>query len=73
MEFSRTNGIFSKYNRTLIEERKNLRTQELAQAELGTMKLPNNVGKKAKGADFYNEKLEWRKNNSAKDGKYHQL
>mgnify|MGYP001803276562 CR=1 FL=1 len=54
-------GCPDRYNRTMIEERKNMRTQELAQAELGTMRLPNNTGKKAKGADFYNEKVEWKK------------
>jgi hypothetical protein len=54
-------GVPDRYNRTLIEERKLMRTQELQEAELGTMKLPNNVGKKCRGADFYNEKVEWKK------------
>ena len=53
-------GVPDRYMRSLIDERKNMRTMELEKHELSTMKLPDNKGRKAK-KDFYNEKLEWRK------------
>ena len=53
-------GVPDRYMRSLVDERKNMRTMELQEKELQTMKLPKNKGRKAK-ADFYNEKLEWRK------------
>ena len=55
-----TRGCPDRYNRTLIDERKTLRDQELGEQELSTMKLPNNAGKKAK-KEFYQEKLNWKK------------
>ena len=54
-------GVPDRYNRTLIDEKKNLRTMELEKKDLETMKLPNNKGRKARGEDFYKEKVEWKK------------
>ena len=54
-------GVPDRYMRSLIDEKKKMRTQELQQHELGTMRLPDNAGKKF-NEDFYNQKLEWRKN-----------
>ena len=51
-------GVPDRYVRSLIEERKNLRTQELDTQALETMRLPNNKGKKCKKT-FYDEKIEW--------------
>ena len=53
-------GVPDRYMRSLIDERKNMRTMELEQVQLGTMKLPDNKGKKF-NKDFYNQKVEWRK------------
>lgn len=52
-------GVPDRYNRSLVEERKTLRDQELGDVELNTMKLPNNTGRKAK-RDFYDEKVKWK-------------
>ena len=58
-------GVPDRYMRTLIEEKQNLRTQELSNKALETMKLPNYKGKKAKKT-FYDEKMEWIKKKKEK-------
>ena len=49
-----------KYKRSAVEERVTLRQKELAEQELGTMKLPDNSGKKPT-REFYDKKVEWKK------------
>ena len=53
-------GVPDRYMRSLVDEKKLMRTQQLEQQELGTMRLPNNKGRRY-NPEFYNQKLEWRK------------
>jgi hypothetical protein len=55
----------SKYRRKDIDERESLRKKELQEKELQTMKLPQNQGKKPT-REFYDQKIEWKKNHKEK-------
>jgi hypothetical protein len=55
----------SKYKRKDLDERESLRKKELREKELQTMRLPDNQGKKPT-REFYDQKVEWKKNHKEK-------
>ena len=64
-------NVPDRYQRKIIEERAALKHQEESEKEFGTMRLPNNKGRKA-NADFYGEKIGWKANRDKKRLDRHQ-
>lgn len=58
-------NVPDRYRREVLDEKANMRTQELNDMDFATLVLPNNSGKKLH-KDFYKNKLEWVKHRDEK-------